>query len=76
MTNSLSTLPRNPFYFIRHGETDWNRRNIIMGSQDIPLNERGLEQAHEVSRILEKESFEIIVSSTKMRARFQSRLKA
>lgn len=65
--NSL-TLPLNPFYFIRHGETEWNRRNIVMGSQDVPLNERGLQQAHEVSRILENENFDIIVSSTKKRA--------
>ncbi|MCI5057286.1 MAG: histidine phosphatase family protein [Flavobacteriales bacterium] len=39
-----------------------------MGSQDISLNELGLQQAHEVSRILENESFDIIVSSTKLRA--------
>jgi len=65
---SSLTIPLNPFYFIRHGETEWNRRNIIMGSQDIPLNELGLRQAEEVSRVLEKESFDIIVSSTRMRA--------
>ncbi|MBX9786083.1 MAG: histidine phosphatase family protein [Alphaproteobacteria bacterium] len=66
---SSLTLPPNPFYFTRHGETEWNRRNIIMGSQDIPLNEFGLLQAQEVSRILENESFDIIVSSPKLRAR-------
>jgi hypothetical protein len=33
----MTTLPLKPFYFIRHGETDWNKRNIIMGSIDIPL---------------------------------------
>ncbi|MBY0272784.1 MAG: histidine phosphatase family protein [Alphaproteobacteria bacterium] len=65
---SSLTLPPNPFYFTRHGETEWNRRNIVMGSQDIPLNELGLLQAQEVSRILENESFDIIVSSTKLRA--------
>ena len=52
MTNSLPSLPLNPFYFIRHGETEWNRRNIVMGSQDIPLNELGLQQAHEASQVL------------------------
>ena len=68
MTNSPCALPLKPFYFIRHGETEWNRRNIIMGSHDIPLNELGLQQAHEASRALENESFDIIVSSTKKRA--------
>ena len=68
MINSPCILPLKPFYFIRHGETEWNRRNIIMGSRDIPLNELGLQQAHEASRALENESFDIIVSSTKKRA--------
>ena len=63
-----STIPFVPFYFIRHGETDWNRRNIIMGSMDIPLNELGLKQAHEASYILENESFDIIISSPRLRA--------
>jgi probable phosphoglycerate mutase len=39
-----------------------------MGSQDIPLNEFGLQQAHEASRVMENKSFDVIVSSTKMRA--------
>ncbi len=62
-------LPLNPFYFIRHGETDWNRRNIVMGSMDIPLNELGLKQAHEAAGILENESFDVIISSPRIRAR-------
>ncbi len=33
------------FYFIRHGETDWNVRKKIQGKADIPLNENGLNQA-------------------------------
>jgi broad specificity phosphatase PhoE len=62
-------IPLAPFYFIRHGETDWNRRKIVMGSQDIPLNEVGLQQAQMASYLLEHESFDIIVSSPKIRAR-------
>jgi broad specificity phosphatase PhoE len=68
MTEEYSSLPFSPFYFIRHGETDWNRRNIIMGSMDIPLNELGFKQAHEVSHLLENEEFEVIISSPRIRA--------
>ena len=34
-----------PLYFIRHGETDWNKQGLIQGWVDIPLNETGHSQA-------------------------------
>lgn len=67
-THMKITLPPKPFYFIRHGETEWNKHNIVMGSLDIPLNELGLAQALDASRMLEKESFDIIISSPRIRA--------
>ena len=30
-------------YFIRHGETIWNKEKKIQGQSDIPLNEYGKE---------------------------------
>ena len=33
------------FWFLRHGETDWNARNLSQGSIDIPLNANGVAQA-------------------------------
>ena len=43
---------RPPLYFIRHGETDWNRQGLIQGWTDIPLNDRGHGQAKAVAQAL------------------------
>jgi broad specificity phosphatase PhoE len=38
-------LPHRPFYFLRHGETDWNKERRLQGLTDVPLNARGEAQA-------------------------------
>ena len=32
-------------YFTRHGETEWNSRDVICGTTDIGLTVRGIGQA-------------------------------
>lgn len=50
-------------FLVRHGETDWNAENRIQGAYDVPLNERGLRQAAELSRKLEGEHLTRVFSS-------------
>lgn len=61
-------LSRVPFYFIRHGETDWNREERAQGQVDIPLNARGLTQAEDAARALEGITIASIASSPLSRA--------
>lgn len=61
-------ISHEPFCFVRHGETDWNKRGISMGQTDIPLNARGREQAHSAANALKNIAFNSIVASPLSRA--------
>ena len=72
MENDLATTPvigQTPFWYLRHGETDWNRRGLSQGSIDIPLNELGLAQAREAAQKLLHRGITSIVASPLSRAR-------
>lgn len=56
-------------FFFRHGQTEWNRNNIIQGAgNDIPLNETGWTQAQKLARQLADSGIEHIYSSDLIRA--------
>lgn len=56
------------FYFLRHGETDWNKKHLCQGSSDIPLNETGKQQALQAAKQLLKEPITRLISSPLLRA--------
>lgn len=55
-------------YIIRHGETDYNKKRLLQGQSDIPLNEYGRELAQITAKALSKMSFDKIYSSPLIRA--------
>lgn len=59
----------HPFYFLRHGETDWNLNKKTQGQIDSHLNATGLSQASLAAEILANEPINRIVSSPLSRVR-------
>lgn len=57
------------FYFLRHGETDWNRNGRTQGQLDSSLNELGWSQAEDAAERLSGEPIERIIASPLQRAR-------
>ncbi len=61
-------LPNRKFFFLRHGETDWNLRGLAQGRKDIPLNETGRRQAREAAASAAALGIERIIASPLSRA--------
>lgn len=62
-------LKLKDFYFLRHGETDWNREHRGMGQKDISLNSKGIQQAHDAAILLASEPIDLICHSPLSRAK-------
>lgn len=54
---------------VRHGQTNWNLEGRYQGQSDVPLNEKGLEQAKSLIEKLNGKAFAAIYSSDLIRAR-------
>lgn len=63
------TLNHVPFWFLRHGETDWNAQGLSQGNVDVPLNPTGHVQARSAAERLRDRGITTIVSSPLSRAR-------
>lgn len=56
-------------YSTRHGQTDYNKNDLILGTTEAELNETGIAQAHELAeKIAEIGDIDIIVASPMKRA--------
>lgn len=55
-------------YITRHGETLWNVEGRFQGRENSELTERGIRQAESLSRVLDEEGIELILTSPLKRA--------
>lgn len=61
-------------YFIRHGETDWNKIRRLQGKSDVRLNEFGIHLAKETAKGLKDVPFDIAYTSPLVRAKETAKL--
>jgi len=56
--------------FVRHGQSDWNQKNLFTGWHDVDLTQQGEGEAREAGRVLSKEgiTFDIAFTSVLTRA--------
>lgn len=55
-------------YLIRHGETAWNKKHLLQGKVDEPLNENGIRVAKMTAEGLKDVRFDAVYSSPLKRA--------
>lgn len=62
-------FPLRDFYFIRHGQTDWNLNGRCMGQQDIPLNATGINEIELAKSLFSSSNIQTICYSPLLRAK-------
>lgn len=72
----MAPLARVPFWYLRHGETDWNAQGLSQGRVDIPLNPTGIAQARAAGEQLRHRGIKTIVASPLSRARVTAEIVA
>jgi 2,3-bisphosphoglycerate-dependent phosphoglycerate mutase len=54
---------------VRHGESEWNRKNLFTGWRDVRLTDLGREEAREAGRLLRAQGFRFDVAYTSVLSR-------
>jgi len=56
-------------YLVRHGQTEWNVKDLLQGVSDSPLTEKGVDEIKKLAKELSKIQFDLIFSSDLLRAK-------
>lgn len=53
----MTTLKKPNLVLIRHGQSEWNQKNLFTGWVDISLSEQGIQEATKAGQTLKEQSF-------------------
>src|SRR5436189_2182354 len=67
--NEITNQQRLRLYLIRHGEVEGAADGRLLGRMDVPLSQRGVEQAHQLAEELSTARLAAVYSSDLLRAR-------
>lgn len=56
-------------YVVRHGETVWNVEKRVQGITDIPLTDKGRNDANRLQELVESLNIDVVISSPLIRAK-------
>ncbi len=59
---------------VRHGESDWNKKNLFTGWRDVDLSEKGVQEARDAGRKLKAQGLKFDVAYTSALIRAQRTL--
>jgi 2,3-bisphosphoglycerate-dependent phosphoglycerate mutase len=60
----LGGVTMKQLVLVRHGESEWNKKNLFTGWSDVDLSEKGHEEAKQAGKILKEEHFDFDVAYT------------
>ena len=75
-THRISTLPAMPnrLVLVRHGQSEWNKRNLFTGWKDPDLTDKGLIEARWAGRVLRDQGLKFDVAFTSLLRRAENTL--
>lgn len=59
---------------LRHGESEWNKRNFFTGWVDVPLSTKGIEESLRAGELIKDIPVDVIVTTTLVRAQMTALL--
>lgn len=65
---------KGKLYCVRHGQSEWNKKNLFTGWVDVSLSSKGIEEAQVVGDRLSNVDFDVVFTSNLIRAEMSAML--